>query len=66
MPIEIERCLERIIDARYVTEVEAENAEEAKKKAESDFYDVNFGEAQDIDGEAITVEDNNGDYVWEQ
>ena len=54
------------IDARYVAEVEAENAEEAKKKAESNFYDANFGEAQGIDGEAIIVEDNNGNYVWER
>lgn len=42
------------IDARYIAEVEAENIEDAKKKAE------------DIDGEQIIVEDNNGDYVWEK
>jgi hypothetical protein len=54
------------IDARYIAEVEAENIEEAKKKAESQFMDADFGEAEDIDGEAIIIEDNNGDYVWEK
>ena len=54
------------IDARYIAEVEAENIEDAKKKAEVKFWDANFGEVEDIDGEAIIVEDNNGDYVWEK
>ena len=54
------------IDARYIAEVEAENIEEAKKKAEGKFLDADFGEAEDIDGEIIIVEDNNGDYVWEK
>ena len=54
------------IDARYIAEVEAENIEEAKQKAEVKFLDADFGEAEDIDGEAIIVEDNNGDYVWEK
>lgn len=54
------------IDARYVAEVEAENLEEAKKKAEVDFCDADFGALHDIDGEAIIVENENGDYVWER
>lgn len=54
------------IDARYIAEVEAENIEEAKKKAEGKFLDANFGDAEDIDGEAIIVEDENGNYVWEK
>ena len=54
------------IDARYITEVEAENFEEAKKKAENNFIDADFGVAKDIDGEAIIVEDENGNYVWER
>ena len=54
------------IDARYIAEIEADNIEEAKKKAEGKFLDANFGDAEDIDGEAIIVEDNNGDYVWEK
>ena len=54
------------IDARYITEVEAENLEEAKKKAENNFMDADFGVAKDIDGEAIIVEDENDNYVWER
>lgn len=54
------------IDARYIAQIEAENIEEAKRKAEGKFLDANFGEAEDIDGEAIIVEDTNGDYVWEK
>ena len=54
------------INARYVVEVEAENIEEAKKEAESSFLDADFGEAQDINGEAIIIEDQHGDFVWEK
>lgn len=54
------------IDARYIVEVEAESVEEAKTKAEDKFIDADFGKAEDIDGEAIIVEDINGDYVWEK
>ena len=54
------------IDARYVAEVEASNVEEAKKKASEAFSDADFGAAEDIDGEVIVVEDENGNYVWEK
>ena len=54
------------IDARYIAEVEAENIEEAKQKAEGKFLNADFGNTEVIDGEAIIVEDNNGDYVWEK
>lgn len=54
------------IEARYVAEVEAENIEEAKVKAESEYIDANFGVAADIEGEPIIVEDEKGNYVWER
>ena len=54
------------IDARCVVEVDADNVEEAKKKAESKYLDADFGAAEDINGEAIIVEDEKGDYVWEK
>lgn len=54
------------IDARYVAEVEAETLEEAKEKAESEYMDADFGVAEDIDGEAVIVEDENGNFVWER
>ena len=59
-------CVTYKIDARFITVVEAENIEDAKKKAESKFCDADFGVAEDIDGEAIIVEDENGNYVWEK
>lgn len=54
------------IDARYVAEVRANNVEEAKVEARSKWESANFGEAQDIDGEAIIIENENGDFVWER
>lgn len=54
------------IEARYVVEVEADSIEEAKRESDKRFFDANFGEAVDIDGEAIVVEDEKGNYVWEK
>lgn len=54
------------IDARYIAEVEADSLEEAKKKADEEWCDADFGAAQDIDGEPIIVEDENGNFVWEK
>ena len=54
------------IDARYIVEVEADSLEEAMEKAESEYIDADFGVASDIDGEAIIVEDENENYVFER
>lgn len=54
------------VEARYIAEVEADNLEEAMKKAEFEYMDADFGVAEDIDGEAIIVEDENGNYIWER
>lgn len=54
------------IDARYVAEVEADSLEEAMKKADSAYYDADFGAAEDIDAERIIIEDENGNFVWER
>ena len=54
------------IEARYVAKVEADSLEMAMKKAEIKYLDADFGMAQDIDGEAIIVENENGEYVWEK
>ena len=54
------------VTARYVSEVDADNIEEAIKKADIEFSEADFGEAKDIDGNAIVVEDENGNYVWEK
>jgi len=54
------------IDARYSTEVEADNLEEARKKANEKYFDADFGEANDIDGEDIIIEDENDNCVWKR
>lgn len=54
------------IEARYVAEVEAEDLEEAKAKAEEEYDSADFGEAEDIDGELIIVEDAKGNYIYEE
>lgn len=54
------------VDARYTAEVQADNLEDALELAGIVFSDANFGDAQDIDGEQITVEDESGNYIWER
>lgn len=54
------------IDARYIAEVEADNLEEAMKKGQYEYYDADFGVARDIDAEAIMVEDEYGNFVFEK
>ena len=54
------------VEARYIAEVEANNLEEARKKASEEFFDADFGVAEDIDGEDIIIEDENGDFIWER
>ena len=54
------------IDARFVAAVTANDLEEAKKAAEAAYMDADFGEAADIDGEPIIVEDEYGNFVWEK
>ena len=54
------------VEAQFVAPVDADSIEEAMKKAQGRFADADFGEAADIDGEPIIVEDENGDYLWEK
>jgi len=55
------------ITARFVAEVEADNLDLARKEAQNQYWDADFGVlAEDIDGEQIIVEDENGNYIWEK
>ena len=54
------------VEARYIAEVEADSLEEARRKANEEFCDADFGVAEDIDGEDIIVEDYNGNFIWER
>lgn len=51
------------VEARYCTEVEADNMEEAMAKAEENWFNADFGEAKDVDGEQIVVEVENRDCI---
>ena len=50
------------VEARYIAEVEADSLEEAMELAQNKFSEADFGEAEDIDGDVICVEDNDGNY----
>lgn len=54
------------LDARYIAGVDAENIEDAKSKALEAFQEADFGDAEDIDGEEVVVEDEKGNFVWEK
>lgn len=54
------------INARFVAAVTANDLEDAKKAAEAAYMDADFGEAADIDGEPIIIEDERGNFVWEK
>lgn len=45
------------IDATYTAKVEADSLEDAMKKAEKRYYSADFGDAENIDGTVICVED---------
>ena len=58
-------CVKFKVEARYVVEVEANSLEEAKEKGECEFSDADFGEAKDIDGEIITIENEFENFLYE-
>lgn len=53
------------IEARYTAKVDADSIEEAIDKSRDEWYDADFGEAEDIDGEPIIVETDR-ELVWEK
>ena len=54
------------VEARYIAEVEADDVEDARKKADEAFSDADFGAAEDIDGEAIIIEDECENFLWKK
>ena len=54
------------VDARFVAEIEANDIEEAIDLATDRFCDADFGDAEDIEGDAIIVENESGNFVWER
>ena len=54
------------VDARYVTEVDAESVDIAKTKATDSFCKADFGDVEEIDGDVLSVEDKDGNRLWEK
>lgn len=54
------------IDAQYIAEVEANSIDEAIRLSKEKFCDADFGMAEDIDGNPIIVEDEDGNFIWEK
>ncbi len=52
------------VEARYEARIYAEDVDEARKKANEAFSDADFGEAKDIDGVLVKIEDEFGDEVY--
>jgi hypothetical protein len=52
------------ISAYYVAEVDADNLEEARKKAEDKYYEADFGDATEIEADQIMVEDKDDNILW--
>ena len=48
------------IDGRFTAEVEADSIEEAKAKAETEYYDADFGALRNIDAYPVNCEDEEG------
>lgn len=51
------------ITAKYIAEVEVDdphNLKQIRQKANEKFSEADFGDAQDIDGTAISIEDEDG------
>lgn len=54
------------IRGEFVAVVRAKELKEALDKAEEKYYDADFGILNEIEGEPIIVEDQDGNYVWEK
>ena len=53
------------VDARFTTEVDAETLKDAMEQARLNFSEANFGDAEDIDGDPVSVTDEDDNFVWE-
>ena len=54
------------IDGRFVAQVTADNVQDAIKEATAAYQDADFGSLECIDADAVVVEDERGNYVWEK
>ena len=53
------------IDGRITMAVDADGIEKAKDQAESDYMDADLNHMETMDARPVTIEDENGNIVWE-
>ena len=54
-----------LVDGRYTVRVDAKDLDSAKKEAELDYAEENFGELSAVDSRIIWVEDEDGNCLYE-
>ena len=52
------------IEGRFIAKVFARNAKTAIEQANTKYQHADFGELTDIDGDAIIIEDEQGNFIW--
>jgi hypothetical protein len=52
-----------VIDARFCAEVKGSNLKNLLQNANDAFCDADFGKAKDIDAKAVSIEDEDGNFV---
>ena len=54
------------VEGRFIAKVFAKNTETAIEQANTKYQHADFGELADIDSEAIIVEDEKANFIWEK
>lgn len=54
------------VEARYITKVEANDIDEAKRLAMDNWIGADIGDLEDTTGEVVVIEDEMGDYIYEK
>ena len=53
------------VSARYIAEVDAHSLEEVFEISKHMFEEADFGDMEDVDGELISIENADGNFVYE-
>jgi len=54
------------VEGRFTAEISANTVDEAIEKSRDKWCDADFGELEEIDGEPIVCQDNDGNYLFEK
>ena len=54
------------IDGRYTVKVTSSDLEKAKEDATFEYYDADFGELECVETEIVSVEDEDGNFLYER